>query len=222
MGFDINMPLCTFHTCSHSLSKIYNKPYSEYTMTALCDHWMALAARSQEVLLNKLHSYWIPKIVNLWFKSYLYYITKYVRLGHQKSTAKSIIYVFSVPQGSLLYLIYIKAKASPYEGNTLSFTDDAFLFMSNYNSDVNLQINNLLECFVASKLLLNANISKYILITQKRYILNPSKCNQYIYIYIYIWLVFYVHVCAQCWLNRPSDLQLKVVNRSYIYIPQQV
>jgi len=131
---------------------------------------MAFAARSREVLLNKLYSYGIPKIVNLWFKSYLSYITKYVKLGHQKSTAKSIIYVFSVPQGSLLYIIYVKAKASPYEGNTLSFIDDAFLLMSNYNlsrlySDVNLQINNLLECFVASKLSLNANITKYIRIT---------------------------------------------------------
>ena len=39
--------------------------------------------------------------------------------------------------------------------DTLSFTDDAFSSMFNYNlsrlySDVNLQINNLLECFVAS------------------------------------------------------------------------
>ena len=151
---------------------------NETTLALFCDLSKAFDVISHTILLRKLSIYGIRGLALKWFTSYLSGREQYVRYASYDSGLSGISH--GVPQGSilgpLLFLLYVNDICISDRFNILSFADDTTLYMSSNSVYIlfdmaNDQIDRLYNWFCCNELYLNAEKTKYILISA------PNKKN---------------------------------------------
>ena len=137
---------------------------------------------SHPILLHKLNYYGIRGVCNDWFRSYLTNRKQCTETYSKSSSYASM--TCGVPQGSLLFLIYINDIQNCTSLDLLSFADDTTVYSSHSNitqlfNNMNKELNELTDWFYANKLSLNVNKTKYTIFTPNRNISDPhNETNQ--------------------------------------------
>ena len=158
------------HLLNHCASSS-SKHDPETTLAILCDLSKAFDVIDHDILLSKMNNYGIRGLANDWFKNYLSCRQQYVDIDG--ITSHQVKIQIWVPQGSilgpLLFLLYVNDIGNSCHGMILSFADDTTLITSSSNlnelfTNANVYINNLYEWFCSSRLSLNANKTKYIVL----------------------------------------------------------
>ena len=165
------------HSCMTALTKMTETWLSEMdqgnlTGTILLDFSKAFDLVSHEILLQKLKIYKFSERTLILLKSYLLDRRQEVRMGKFHSEKRTIL--AGVPQGSvlgpLLFILYINdLPLSIRNCNIDIFADDATLHKSsnsidNINSNLQVDINNVLQWCKQNSMVLNEAKTKGILI----------------------------------------------------------
>ena len=165
------------HSCMTALTKMTETWLSEMdsgnlTGTVLLDFSKAFDLVNHNILLHKLKVYKFSEQTLALLKSYLLGRTQEVRIGKFDSEKRNIL--AGVPQGSvlgpLLFILFINDLPLHIEHSNIDiFADDATLHNSskdirNINSDLQIDVNNVLEWCKRNNMVLNENKTKGILI----------------------------------------------------------
>lgn len=165
----------TIHPIIHFINhcaEANNSQEPQSTLAVFCDLSKAFDVINHDILLHKLRVLGFRGVVNDWLRNYLSNRKQYVQFESYNSSLVNIS--CGVPQGSilgpLLYLLYVNDIASACSSKILSFADDTTMFLSNRDLDTmyqkaNVDINKLYYWFCANKLSLNANKTKYIVVS---------------------------------------------------------
>jgi hypothetical protein len=179
------------HSTIHPIIQLLNKIAHENdkitknnTLSVFLDLSKAFDAISHEKLLRKLENMGIRGVANMWFASYLMNRKQFMNIYDTTSSLANIS--FGVPQGSILgpilFLIYINDIYKATHLDVLCFADDTTISFSSSHIDtlyntMNIELDLLNNWFMANKLSLNVNKTKYILfrpVSQHKEINNHS------------------------------------------------
>ena len=153
---------------------------NKYTLGIFIDLSKAFDTVNHDILLKKLEMYGIKGNNLKWFCSYLEHRKQFIKFDNQHTNFE--VLQCGVPQGSilgpLLFLVFVNdLKNSTKLLEPIMFADDTNLFYTNNNIKTlfeiaNLELQNVNEWFIANKLSLNAEKTKYLFFHKQRVIEN--------------------------------------------------
>ena len=152
----------------------------ECVVGVFLDFSKAFDTVDHNILLQKLHKYWICGVELLWFEDYLSNRMLYVTYNNHKSSREKIN--CGVPQGSILgpilFLLYINDLASVSEFCfSVLFADDTNMFITGKDMNVlcrqlNDDLRNIQEWLQCNKLSLNVLKTHYMVFTPKNKVID--------------------------------------------------
>ena len=147
----------------------------EYVLALFLDLSKAFDCINHDILLYKLQHIGVRGIALEWFRSYLNGRTQYVYVNKCKSQPETLS--CSVPQGSilgpLLFILYINEIAHISKVlKCILYADDAVLYcvdrdLQNLIHTLNIEIRNITDWLVCSKLTINVNKTKAVIFTRR-------------------------------------------------------
>ena len=135
-------------------------------MRRFVDFQKAFDTVNHDIIISKLNHYGIRGIANDWFSSYLNNCSQFVSIMGYDSSTKPIIH--GVPQGSVLFLIYINdLHIAIKHSKVYHFADDTNLLNigkspQKMQKEVNADLKILYKWLLANKISLNCDKTEII------------------------------------------------------------
>ncbi len=156
------------HFVNHVSTTLNNK---EHTIAIFCDLRKAFDSCDHKILLKKLYAVGIRGAALDWFQNYLTGRKQFVTINGQNSSLKEVL--LGVPQGPILFLLYINDLPLCSRLRDFLFADDCTLLASGPSlpeliEHVNMEFKNVCTYFRQNKLALHPQKTQFMLFSNRR------------------------------------------------------